>query len=138
VLEKVELFSENLKFATAEDYHLWLKIARNAEKIGFIDEILGELRFHAGNTGSVIKKYNAVKCVIDEFRMLDSNYSVIGKFKTRLRYGLIEYEAARNSQINRDYFKAINYCVNGIRLNPLFLKLYIVLALNIYFSFYRK
>lgn len=45
-------FSANPAYATAEDYDLWLKLARAQAKISLIDDILGAYRFHGANTSS--------------------------------------------------------------------------------------
>lgn len=137
-LEKVGLFSENEKIATAEDYHLWLKIAKSGVKIGIINEILGGLRFHGGNTGTVERKYSAIKCVVNEFMCQDGPNKLTKKLNLIFRYGLIEYEAARNSQINKNYKEALIYLLKAIKYKPIYLRIYAALIINSYLFLHQK
>lgn len=60
-------FSEDKRFICAEDYVLWLSIARK-HKIGFIDEPLAIYVLHGNNlSGGVFETFRLWKIVIDEF-----------------------------------------------------------------------
>ena len=65
MVESAGGFSEDEKIVTVEDYHLWLKLARNGIKVDFINLILGGYRFHSANTGTIIKQANAEKYVLN-------------------------------------------------------------------------
>jgi len=60
-------FSEALEMITAEDYELWLKLARNNVRFAFIDTMLGEYRIHEGNASkAVIRNMNAELHVVEK------------------------------------------------------------------------
>ena len=59
------LFSEEDRFITAEDYELWIRIAKNNLRIKFINENLGTFRLHSFSESSNFKKNaNAIESII--------------------------------------------------------------------------
>ena len=72
ILEKVGGFSTNPKFITAEDYELWLRIAKANYRFCFIPETLGEYRIHKGNAGRVGRVKDATLAVLEHHFGLES------------------------------------------------------------------
>ena len=57
ILREAQGFSEDPRFVTVEDYDLWLKLARNGARIGFVREILGEYRIHGANASKALLRH---------------------------------------------------------------------------------
>ena len=65
ILIKVGGFSENDSFITAEDYDLWLRLAKINSKMFFSKKIMGTFRIHVDSeSGNIMKNTNAVSKVI--------------------------------------------------------------------------
>lgn len=66
-------FRENAAFVTAEDYDLWLRLARADVRFEFIDDVLGKYVLHADNQMRAIRRNtDAVMAVVeDHFATLD-------------------------------------------------------------------
>lgn len=131
LVENVGGFSENKKFVTAEDYHLWIKLAQIGTKIVFIDHILGNYRFHESNTGTTIKQATAVKYVVEDFFPNQKARSILDKIRIRFRYGIIDYGIARSMQSQGKYSIALYYLFKSLHIYPLFIKIYVAIAINI-------
>ena len=56
ILKDVKGFSEDIEYVTAEDYDLWLKLAKNNYKIKFIKNIMGTFRIHQYSESSDVDK----------------------------------------------------------------------------------
>ena len=58
-------FSENTEMITAEDYDLWIKLAKNETNIGFTNEPLGYYQIHdISESSNILRNTNAVITVI--------------------------------------------------------------------------
>ena len=65
ILIKVGGFSENDSFITAEDYDLWLRLAKINSKMFFSKKIMGTFRIHVDSESrNIMKNTNAVSKVI--------------------------------------------------------------------------
>jgi glycosyltransferase involved in cell wall biosynthesis len=131
LVESVGRFSEDAKIATAEDYHLWLKLAKKGVKVDFVNQILGGYRFHNANTGSAIKQADAEKYVVNLFFRERQLLSMRDRIRVRFRYGIIEYGIGRRMQVNAQFTEAWHYLFNSLALHPFFLKTYIAIFINI-------
>ena len=66
VLDDLGGFSEDPTFVTAEDYELWLRIARAGYRMCFLRDILGTYRIHRESASSAgLRNMNAVLNVLD-------------------------------------------------------------------------
>ena len=93
VLEHVGLFDESPSFVTAEDYELWMRIARTGARMDFIDDVLGEYRRHESNaSGSVLRHMTAERAVVEKHLSLDPT---IGRLARRRRLARCTYTAGR-------------------------------------------
>ena len=124
--------SEEPKIVTAEDYHLWLKLARTEAKMHFIDQVLGSYRFHTTNTGTAIRQANAVKHVVEDFFPEEQSRSLSDRIRVRFRYGIIDYGTGRSMQANNQFFAAWPYLLRSLVRHPFYFKTYIALALNVF------
>lgn len=73
-LEKVGGFSEDSAFAMAEDYELWMKLARAGCRFTFIDKMLGVFNLHDANSSrAVFRQMRAELAVLKKhFSELDN------------------------------------------------------------------
>lgn len=129
-LEAVGGFCEDAGIVTAEDYHLWLKLARQGAKMGFIDRVLGYYRFHGANTGSVLRQERAIRRIVEEFFPDKSARTMAERLRVRARYGIIDYEMGRALQRNGELSAAWPYLFRSWFLHPMFLQTYAALVLN--------
>jgi len=130
LVEVVGGFSESLEIVTAEDYHLWLKLAQAGIEMAFVDQVLGSYRFHATNAGTAIKQAKAVEYVIEDFFPKQELRNLRARVRVRLRYGIINYGIGRSMQANRQFFAAWSYFLRSLSLHPFYIKTYIALILN--------
>lgn len=131
-LDSVARFSEDIKFVTAEDYHLWLKLAQAGIQMHFMEEILGQYRVHSGNqSGAVLRHLNAVLCVVDAFLPAGDSGGLQAQIRLRRRYGMAYYGAGRGMQRNMKYVEAWPLLLRAIQYWPFFYRSYIAIALNL-------
>ena len=132
IFECVGGFTEDPNVATVEDYHLWMKIAKNDMKIGFIKQILGSYRWHSENSGTVIRQSKAERYTVELFFPIWKNRSLTDRVRIRFRHGLIDYGVARSYQVNNNYSKSWAYLFKSWVSNPFFMKTYLSFLVNIY------
>jgi len=127
-LDKVGLFPENFDKATSEDWHLWLRVAKEY-RIGYIAQPLVMYRWKPGSlTDDYVYAYPYRLMVLDEITALYPGY-----FKTRrdlvrcaysgllMRYGYALFKSD-------DYKTAAKKFILSIHQNPLQLKSYLYLV----------
>lgn len=132
LLESVGCFSEDPAIVTAEDYHLWIKLAQAGNKMYFIKEILGQYRIHSGNqSGSVMRQLNADLHVFNEFLPNENSYSLEKQVRVRRRYGIAYYGAGRAMQRNGKFEQSWTLLFRGIAYWPFFLKSYIAIMFGL-------
>lgn len=132
ILLRVGCFSENIKFITAEDYHLWIKLARIKIKMKFLNKILGRYRVHNNNNSNVVDYHlKAVIAVVDDFYYKIFKKNFINKILLAKRYALAMYGSGRSSMADNNFSIAIKYFINSIFKYPLFIKSYLMLVLSI-------
>jgi glycosyltransferase involved in cell wall biosynthesis len=124
VLVALNGFSERTDFVTAEDYDLWLRIAKLTRRIEFIPEVLGEFRRHSGNaSNAVLRNMSAELSVIDDhFSGQDS--SILNRLKQRHRRGRAYYGAGRGLDASGDSRKAIRLFVRSFAITPFNVRVY--------------
>lgn len=132
LLESVGCFSEDPAIVTAEDYHLWIKLAQVSNKMYFIKEILGQYRIHSGNqSGSVMRQLNANLHVFNEFLPNENSYSLKKQVRVRRRYCIAYYGAGRAMQRNGKIEQSWTLLFRGIAYWPFFLKSYIAVIFGV-------
>lgn len=131
LLEAVGGFSEEASFITAEDYELWLKLARIGAQIGFVPEILGEYRIHGGNQSrAALRNMDAVMAVVQHHLQDQSCRSWQDRLRIRRRRALIYYSGARGLQDCGSYRAAWPHFLKAIIEYPFVPKFYAAMVLN--------
>lgn len=130
-LEMVGGFDESKLIITAEDYHLWLKLAGAGARIGFIQELQGEYRIHSGNNSkAVLRNMQAVRTAFDKVFENLPQHSVFTRIQAWRRRAIIVYSGARGLQDNGEHRQACPYFLKAIMLWPFTPKFYAALLLN--------
>ena len=126
-LEQVGLFDESPDFVTAEDYELWMKLARIVCRFEFLPDVLGEYRRHEGNaSGSIRRHLAAERAVVEKHLALDSTISARQR---RIRRAKCFYTAGRGFQANGKRLYAAQMFIRAVLGNPLHLRTYAALGL---------
>jgi glycosyltransferase involved in cell wall biosynthesis len=138
-LEKVQGFSEAPGINTAEDYHLWIKLARENITMKFITEILGEYRVHGGNqSGSIVNHMRSVLEVIDIFLPVDIQTTFFEKMRSRRCKAHVYYGAARRLYRDGNFSKAWTFFLDAVLLRPFQLRSYVGIVLNAFYLVMSK
>jgi glycosyltransferase involved in cell wall biosynthesis len=123
-INKVGGFSENPTFVTAEDYELWLRLAKAGCVFTLIKKILGEYRIHGGNQSKVaLRNYYA------EVAVIEAHLASIGKeegrrLRARRRFSLAYYGAARAMQADGNHGAAAKLLLQSWWRYPFILRQY--------------
>ena len=134
ILLGVDSFSENINFTTAEDYHLWIKLAQLKVNMKFINDVLAKYRVHNSNNSNVPDHHlSAVIAVIDQFYFKIFKKTLINKILLCRRYALAIYGSGRTSMSDSRYQIAISFFVRSIIKYPLFVRSYLMLVLSIFY-----
>ena len=129
----VEGFSEEKKFVTSEDYHLWIKLAQSGARMKFINDILANYRIHAGNqSGDVLKHLDSVLHVIQSFYWENKHTSILTTIKMRRRYAIAYYGAARAMQKSFQFAKAWPLLLRSFLYWPFIARNYLSIIFNLF------
>ena len=130
-LDEVDGFSEDPAMMTAEDYDLWLKLARVCE-FHFIPEVLGSNLFHEASASSDIERHLAgILAVLDVhcYQAAGATASIYPRRVIKKRYSSVYYYAGRRLQRTGLFRSPLGYYAKAIRTYPLYLKTYGALGL---------
>ena len=131
-LERVQGFREEPRFITAEDYDLWLRLARDGARIGFVHEILGEYRIHEGNaTKALLRHLDAELAVIGDHFAALATHGPLARLRMRRRRALVYYGAGRGFQGAGDRRESWHWFGRALQESPFILRLYAAAALNL-------
>ena len=130
-LDGVGFFDESRNIITAEDYDLWLRVARAGARIGFLNEVLGEYRIHGGNQShGALRNMHAVMEVFQKHcGALVNSASFLRK---RRREAIIFYSAARSLQDSKQFNQAWEYFIRAINHYPWILRIYVAMEFNLF------
>lgn len=128
-LESVGGVCEDSKIVRAEDYDLWLRLAKKGYKFEFIRQSLGIYRRHETSQSSDITRWlSATKSTID--RHIEG--SAFFRFLLRrLVHAHLYYTAGRASDTQGKFGAALKYYFDSWKRNPLRPKLYLAVAFAI-------
>jgi glycosyltransferase involved in cell wall biosynthesis len=132
VVREAQGFSEDPRFVTVEDYDLWLRLARNGARIGFVREILGEYRIHGANASKALLRH-----LDAEIAVIESHFSrfaapgLLTRLRMRRRRALANYGAARGFQAAGDYREAWRWFARAYRESPFILRMHAAVLLNL-------
>lgn len=132
-LEAVGGFDESQDLITAEDYHLWLKLAQAGARIGFLHEILGEYTIHAVNASkAALRNMQAVRFVFEKAYTDLEAHSIKTCVQAWRRRAIIDYGGARGLQNNKEHLKACSWFLKAIVRWPFNPKFYVAILLNVF------
>jgi len=124
ILKDVKGFSEDIEYVTAEDYDLWLKLAKNNYKIKFIKNVMGTFRIHQYSESSDVDKNIKAICSVIKNHCKDND---VYKNKINIYISNAYIIAGKIFQLNNLKNKSLKYYIKSIRLNPIQLKPYYML-----------
>ncbi|MES2770836.1 MAG: glycosyltransferase [Pseudomonadota bacterium] len=128
-LEQVGAFSVLPEFVTAEDYELWLKLARAGVRIAFLEDILGEYLIHEANQSrAALRNMQAVMAVFKEHSAALPEQ--VPARRLRRREAIIFYSGARGLQDSGQYRQAWPYFFKAVLHYPWVLRFYAAMLLN--------
>jgi len=130
ILESVGGFSEDPRFTTAEDYELWMKIAKKTNKFVFIREILGEYRRHELGASSAVERHLAAELAVVNHHILQSEKKDFLSFKARNRKAKALYSAGRTCMRAKDYRLASSFFIKAIFKSPILIRCYVAFSLT--------
>jgi glycosyltransferase involved in cell wall biosynthesis len=134
ILNKVQGFSESPRLNTAEDYHLWIKLANENISMEFLAEILGEYRVHADNqSGSAVRHMHSALEVIDDFLPVDAYATFSKKLRARRCKARPYYGAARQLYKNKNFSEAWPLFLCSVIFWPFQMRSYAGIGLNIFY-----
>ena len=119
ILDEVGGFSTEPNFVTAEDYELWLRIARAGGRLCFIPGMLGEYRIHEGNASHQGTARDAALAVVNHHFELDSDPRRFRHLKQRIRRSQIITENARGLGRMWAFRLAWSESIRALRVWPL-------------------
>lgn len=132
-LNTVGAFDESQDMITAEDYHLWLKLAQAGTRIGFVRDILGEYTIHSGNDSkAVLRNMQAVRAVFEKVYAGLEVHPMKMRIQARRRRAIIDYSGARGLQSNKEHMKAWRWFLKAIICWPFNFKFYAAFLLNVF------
>jgi teichuronic acid biosynthesis glycosyltransferase TuaG len=118
-------FNPDIKYNTAEDYDLWLRLAKAGCKFKFIREILGDHLKHANNQSSaVIKHFNANRKVA-QTHFDNLNQTFVLALKKRRCYAIQFYGTARQAAQQNLFSLSSEFFFKSLTYNPLRIKTYV-------------
>ena len=120
-LTKMGGFTEDLTAITAEDYDLWLRMAKEGYKFTAVDEVLGGHLEHASNNSSNVKKHHdaTLKVIDDHFQLIPPD-----RINKKIRYANLFYGSGRNATKQKMYRDALFYFFEALKNNPFKFKIY--------------
>jgi glycosyltransferase involved in cell wall biosynthesis len=123
-LDQVGIFNEDPQMITAEDYDLWLRLARNKCKFVGVNEILGGHLLHATNSSSFVEKHhNAILKVIETyFKDFPDDYKTA--LNKRIRYANLFYGTGRNATRQKKFQDSLHFYQQALASNPFKVKTY--------------
>ncbi len=130
IIEKVNGFSEEPAINIAEDYDLWLRIARLTERFVFLPEMLGEFRIHSGNSsGAPLRAAKAELAVLERHFQHDNDIGWLLQVRRQRRRALVHYAAGRAFQLSGIPRSALACFKQAFYLSPFILRLYVAVGL---------
>jgi teichuronic acid biosynthesis glycosyltransferase TuaG len=126
---KIGGFSTSPEFVTAEDYELWLRLAREEFRFSFIREVLGVFRIHDASASSSIKRNSDAERAVVEHHLATAPF--VSRQIRRRRLALSHYGAARGFYRADRPRQALQEFHRSIQLSPLFPRAYAGICLTL-------
>ncbi|MDD4975462.1 MAG: glycosyltransferase family A protein [Bacteriovorax sp.] len=131
-IDHVGGFNEDSQMITAEDYDLWLRIAKKNYRFTHVDEILGGHLQHSSNSSSFVEKHHkAIVNVLEKYLQEFPN-----NFKTsvnkRIRYANLFYETGRNATRQKQFSDSMSFYLKSFKNNPFKIKTYPAVLISLF------
>jgi glycosyltransferase involved in cell wall biosynthesis len=125
-------FSEELRFAGAEDYDLWLRLARAGCTIEYLHEVLGTFRIHDQSFTTKIQQFceHHLNVLNDHFENWPEKTWFIHYLMQRRRAGAWR-GAARSFLKKGDYRQARRFLYLAFKADPVAWKTWVLSAMNL-------
>ena len=124
-LDEVEYFSEDRAFIAAEDFDLWLRLARVC-RFRFLREVLGGHHFHGSNSSDDVEfQLRSVLNILEKHcgELLESTPSY-SKRVIRRRYAHAFFSAARQYQRRGAFKRPLGYYARTVLTYPFHFRAY--------------
>lgn len=136
-LESVFCFDEDPAIVTAEDYELWLKLAKGKIRTFFINDVLGEYACHDKNLSKqTIRHLEASLTVINKHFAQNEKHTFLDILRFRRIKALFLYGAARSFQNDERRSDSLKFFLKSMAVFPFLPRIYGGILLSI-FSFLR-
>lgn len=131
-VEKIEGFEGAPIHIGAEDYDLWLRLAKSGAKFEFLNEMLGEYHLHSRNAGRAVPSIISSQMAVLERHFAEVPHpSLWERVRRRRRKALVFYAAARNLQEGGKKAQALRLYCKATFGFPVMLKLYAATCLTL-------
>lgn len=129
LLAELRGFDERPEFVTAEDYELWLRLARQGARYVFVPEILGEFRRHEASASSAVERNAAAELAVVNAHVATLPRSPRMRLRHRHRRARVAYAAARSHQERSQRRDALRRYIECLRTSPFVLRAWVGLVL---------
>jgi glycosyltransferase involved in cell wall biosynthesis len=118
-------FSEDRSLVTAEDYDLWLSLAKAGARFRFLQDVLGEYRVHeASASSSTLRNANAILSVIERHHRAIDDGSAASARRFRKRKAIYYHGVARQLQAHGDRKASWSWIRRAVATDPFLLRTY--------------
>jgi GT2 family glycosyltransferase len=125
-LKRVSGFDENPAIISAEDYDLWLRLAKEKVCFSFIDEIMGEYTYHDDSISKQeMKHFRASMTVVNKYFALKKKNTLFDFLKLKRAKALFLYGIARSFQHSGKSIKSLSFFLKAIKVFPFLLRIYV-------------
>ena len=115
-LKQFGVFSEHPAMVMAEDYDLWLRMAKNNVRWIIIPEILGEYTVHGKNASKNIKTHMMAEDFVLMNNVKKSSHSLYNRLIIRKTRMMIALRAGRRVQQTGQFIGSIPYIIRGLSI----------------------
>ena len=115
-LKQFGVFSEHPAMVMAEDYDLWLRMAKNNVRWIIIPEILGEYTVHGKNASKNIKTQMMAEDFVLMNNVKESSHSLYNRLIIRKTRMMIALRAGRRVQQTGQFMESIPYIIRGFSI----------------------
>ena len=124
-LKHVSGFDENPAIISAEDYDLWLRLAKEKVCFSFIDEIMGEYTYHDNSISKQeMKHFRASMTVVNKHFALKKKNTLFDFLKLKRAKALFLYGIARSFQHSGKGIKSLSFFLKAMVVFPFLLRVY--------------
>lgn len=119
-------FDTRAELATAEDYDLWLRLARRGTPMEFLPEVLGVWRRHDSSASAATDRHLAAELAVVNSHLAAGRYP---HGRVRRRIARCHYTAGRGHHAKGDKRAALASLGRSLAIHPFTLRPWIALAL---------